>query len=478
VTGMAAGGLDRKTWIVSSVVILGLIMSILDTTIVNVALNTLSHDLHASLAMIQWVSTGYLLSLALVIPLAGWMSERFGSKEVWMTSVALFALGSALCAAAPSAGLLIFFRIVQGLGGGMIQPVSMTVLAQAAGPARVGRVFSVIGVAILLGPILGPVIGGLIVDSASWRWIFIVNLPVAAVALALGRSLLPSAAGRADPGRLDWLGALLLSPGLAGIVFGLAEVEQHGGIGAPIAFGPMLAGAVLVVLFVLHAVRAPRPLIDVSLFRSRQFGAAAAMTFVLGGALFGTLLLLPLYYQVDRGYSALQAGLLMAPQGVGAALMLPISGRLVDRGYAGRVVVLGTVVMTLGTLPFAFVSSGPSDALLVGALVVRGLGLGASMLPAMASAFAALDRSQVPRATSGLNALQRVGGSIGTAFIAVVPQHQLRSTSPATAFGHTFVWAIALLAVAIVPAVVLALTQRSSRSHPRAVQAAARSAAA
>src|SRR4051794_39156306 len=175
----ASGKLPREVWVVAAVVIVGVIMSILDTTIVNVALETLSRELNSPLSTIQWVATGYLLSLASVIPLAGWMAERFGAKRVWMVSVALFGIGSALCGLAWSAGSLIFFRVLQGFGGGLIMPVGMAVLAQTAGPKRMGRVMSVIGVPMLLGPVLGPVIGGLIVDNASWRWIFYVNVPIA-----------------------------------------------------------------------------------------------------------------------------------------------------------------------------------------------------------------------------------------------------------------------------------------------------------
>src|ERR671927_459399 len=191
-------GLDREVYVVAAVVVVGVIMSILDTTIVNVALETLSRDLHAPLSTIQWVSTGYLLSLASVIPLTGWMSERFGSKRVWMTSVALFGIGSALCGLAWSAESLIFFRVLQGFGGGMIMPVGMSVLAQVAGPTRVGRVMSVVGVPMLLGPVLGPVIGGVLVDNASWRWIFYVNVPIALIALGLAALLLHADQGRAD----------------------------------------------------------------------------------------------------------------------------------------------------------------------------------------------------------------------------------------------------------------------------------------
>jgi EmrB/QacA subfamily drug resistance transporter len=480
--------LGRDVWIVAAVVTVGTVMSILDTTIVNVALDTLSQQLHAGLNTIQWVSTGYMLALAMVIPLTGWMSERFGAKAVWMSSVALFGIGSALCGMAWSSGSLIFFRILQGFGGGMIMPVGMSVLTQVAGPHRVGRVMSVIGVPTLLGPILGPVIGGLILSSVSWRWIFYVNIPVAILALVLAAKWLRADHGRADAGRLDWLGLGLLSPGLAGIVFGLSETETHGGLSAPIAWVPIVTGVILVTLFVVHAWRAPRPLIDVRLFRITGFSAAVGTTFMLGGALFGAMIILPLYYQVARGQSALTAGLLMAPQGVGAAIAMPIAGRLTDRVGGGRVASVGIVILTLGTLPFVFLTSTTSYVLIALALVVRGVGMGGTMMPSFAAAFSSLERPQVPRATSALNAIQRVGGSIGTALLAVVLQHQIASQlgvgsgggqntlgaiSPATrekvaeplaaAFANTFWWAVGMSVVAMIPTAVLAISQRRAR---------------
>jgi EmrB/QacA subfamily drug resistance transporter len=273
--GRMTGGLDRSTLVVAGVATVGLIMAVLDTTIVNVALDTLSSDLHAPLSTIQWVSTGYLLSLAAVIPLSGWVTERFGSKPTWIACIALFALGSGLCALATSAGELIAFRVLQGLGGGMLMPVGFTLIAQSAGPHRVGRALALVGVPILLGPIFGPIIGGIIVDNAAWQWIFVVNVPIAIVAIVLAVRLLGSGAGRADAGKLDWLGAALLCPGLTGIVFGLSETESQGGIDHPIAFGPIVAGVALVALFTRHSLRVARPLIDVRLFRSPGFRASA-----------------------------------------------------------------------------------------------------------------------------------------------------------------------------------------------------------
>jgi EmrB/QacA subfamily drug resistance transporter len=460
--------LGREVWVVATVVVVGVIMSILDTTIVNVALQTLSRELDAPLDTIQWVATGYLLALATVIPLTGWMTERFGSKRIWMTSVALFGAGSALCGLAWSAESLIVFRVLQGFGGGLIMPTGMALLAQTAGPTRVGRVMSVVGVPMLLGPILGPVLGGLIVDSVSWRWIFYVNVPIAAAALVLASKLLKADAGRADAGRLDWVGLALLSPGLAGIVFGLSESESQGGFDAAVVWGPIAAGVLLVALFVRHAWVGARPLIDVRLFRVPAFSAAGATTFLVGAALFGAMIILPLYYQVARGESALTAGLLIAPQGLGAALAMPLAGRMTDRVGGGRVAVVGLLILTAGTIPFAFLAEDTPYWLLAVLLVLRGLGIGSAMMPAMAAAYATLESSAVPRATSALNVLQRIGGSIGTALLAVVLQGQIadRGRAPAQladAFAATFWWAVGMSVLALVPATILALTQRRDR---------------
>jgi EmrB/QacA subfamily drug resistance transporter len=496
-----SGGLEWPTLVLAGVAVLGLIMPVLDTTIVNVALDKISSDLHAPLTTIQWISTGYLLSLAAVLPLSGWVTERFGSKPTWIASIAVFGIGSALCALATSAGELIAFRVLQGFGGGMLLPVGFTLVAQSAGPQRVGRALSVIGIPILLGPIFGPIIGGLIVDSASWQWIFVVNLPIAVVAIVAAVRLLHPDAGRAATGPLDWVGALLLSPGIAGIVFGLSETETQGGIGDPIAFGPILAGFILVALFAWHSFHVPRPLIDPRLFRERGFRAAAITTFLLGAALFGSLLLLPLYYQVDRGESALMAGLLIAPQGLGAATMLPFSGRLTDRLGGGPVTVAGCSLVALATLPLAFIGDDTPYALLGLVLFTRGLGLGASIQPTVAAAYAVLDSSQVPRATAAINTLRQIGASIGTALLAVVLQHEAAaalhgagsggrlldrlpeaerdqfSGTLATAFGHTFRWAFAMAVLAIVPAVALLRAERAGRRLERSTRGESRATA-
>jgi EmrB/QacA subfamily drug resistance transporter len=487
--------LDRSILIVASVVVLGTLMSILDTTIVNVALATLSRELDSPLHTIQWVATGYLVALAVVIPMTGWASERFGAKRLWLVVVGLFVAGSALSGLAWSASSLIFFRILQGLGGGMIMPAGMTILVEAAGPQRVGRVMSVVGAPALLGPVLGPVLGGLILQGLSWRWIFYVNVPIGLVALVLGTRLLPRSEPRVCE-RLDLRGLALLSPGLAAIVFGLSETSSHGGIAYAGAWAPILAGVGLVAAFTRHALRMGerRPLLDLTLLRAPGFAAAAVATMFIAAVIFGALLVLPLYFQVARGASTLDTGLLLAPQGVGAALAMPISGRLADRIGGGVVAVFGLIVILAATIGLTRLTATTPYAETSAILVLRGIGQGFSMMPMLAAAYATVSRASVPQATTLVNVFQRVGGSLGTALMAVVLESEIKAGLPDTpgvgggsvqplseatrervaaplaeAFSHTLWLAVALAAVALGAAVVVALTaRRPARSAERA----------
>ena len=348
----------------STVVVLGSIMSILDTTIVAVALATLGRDFHVSVTTIQWVATGYLLALAVVIPITGWAVDRFGAKLVWMTSLSLFVVGSCLCGVAWSANSLIAFRVVQGIGGGMLLPVGQSILARAAGPQRMGRVMSIIGVPMVLGPILGPVIGGLIVSNFSWRWIFYINLPIGIITLILSSRWLPEwDADERFPSRFDTLGFCLLLPRAGRPGLPLAEVGTTGSFTSTSVLVSFVLGIVLMTGFVLHALRIKNPLLELHLFKDRNFTVANICIFVLGATLFGSMFLLPLYYQIARGQEAWVAGLLMAPQGIGppASCAGPAAPH---RFGPRRIVPFGVLLMAAATIPFAFVTTSTSEALL------------------------------------------------------------------------------------------------------------------
>ncbi|MFD4193503.1 MDR family MFS transporter [Amycolatopsis thermoflava] len=493
-TTARAEKLDREVVVTGLVVVCGLIMVVFDTTIVNVALGTVSRQLGASLSTAQWIVTGYLLAVGLVIPLTGWAVDRFGTKPVWILSVVLFAAGSALCASAWSIESLIAFRVVQGLGGGMLLPSGQTIITRAAGPARLGRAMAILGVPMLLGPVFGPVLGGLLVEYTSWHWIFLVNVPVAACAVALAVWKLPGGGAAEHPGRIDVRGLVLLSGSLVVLLYGLSRASSQGGFGHWSVLAWLIAGGAGLALYTWHSLaRGPASLIDVRLFTDRYFTAGTVTIFLVAVALFGGLLLLPLYYQTVRGEGALAAGLLLAPQGLGAMVAMPLAGRLTDRVGAGFVVPVGIVLALLGTAPLGMLGTGTSYGWLSAVLFVRGLGLGSVMMPTFAAAYAQLDPRAVSRAAPTLSAIQQIGASLGSALlVTALTQHltseltargipavgaganQITSMPPAVratvapilaeSFGFAFWVAFGMTAALIVPALLLPRHPRRSVS--------------
>jgi EmrB/QacA subfamily drug resistance transporter len=468
--------IESHVWRIAGVVILGMVMSILDTTIVNVALRTLGHDLHSSIAQIQWVVTGYLLSLAAVIPVTGWAARRFGAKRVYLVSLVLFTAGSALCAVATSTASLVLFRVLQGAGGGMIMPVGQLIMAQVAGPQRMGRVMGIVAMPAMLAPILGPVVGGVILQNLHWSWIFLVNVPVGVVAFIAAMRTIPHT-DSGEAGKLDVLGLLLLSAASSLLVYGLSQLGSNSDPGAASVVWPIVAGLSLSGVFCVHALRVERPLLDVRLYANRVFGAASLTTFFLGAALFGAMILVPLYYQEVRHESVIVTGLLTGPQGLGMLLVMPIAGRMSDRFGGGRIALGGVSILALSTVPLAFVDANTSIAAISALLVLRGVGIGFSFMPAMSAAFASLRPDQLSDATPQLNVLQRLGGAIGTAVLAVVLQRaagQVAAGSPpASAFDAAYWWSLGIALLSLIPCVVLLRAEDPRRGRALAATAEA-----
>lgn len=443
------------------IVVLGSIATTLDTTIVNVALDSIRRAFDAPVSTVQWISTGYLLALSVVIPVTGWSVDRFGARTMWLVSVTVFLGASALCGTAWSLSSLIVFRLVQGLGGGMIPPLAQTILATAAGPHRIGRAMTYVSIPTQLAPVVGPTIGGLIVAQAGWHWIFYINVPICAAALVLAWRSLPADRGQPSQ-RLDWYGLALLSCGLGILVYGLTALGgAPSGTGqtsmtVPVALSGV--GVLLLAAFVVHATRMRgTPILDLRLFRSRSFSMVSALMFLSGVSLFGMMFLLPLYYQFTAGMGALQAGLLLAPQGAGTVLALLVVGGWTDRIGARPIVLGGLLLSILGTLVFTQVNAQTNEILLAGSLVVRGLGIGAAAVPMFAAIYqGGLPKTRIPQATSAVNVFQRIGGSFGTAVLAILLEQQIGhatgSAALAVGFDRTFWWTIAFTAVALVPA--------------------------
>ena len=439
--------LDRAVLKLAAVLVLGALAPLLDSTIVTVAIHTLGAELHAPVSTVQWVSTAYLLALAMAIPITGWSANRFGAKRMWIVALALFLAGSMLCGVAWNIGSLIAFRVIQGIGGGLMLPILQTILLRAAGRERIGRLMAVVTLPALIGPILGPVIGGLLVGHLSWRWIFYVNAPICILAIVLAiRTLKPDPEPAAAA--LDVPGLLLISPALAAIIYGLTQVGTHGGFGHVAVLVPIGAGLILLLAFILRR----SPLIDLTLFRTRSFAASTALLFLTGFGLYGAMLLLPLFYQQARGETVTAAGLLLVPQGIGS-LLARVAGGLTDRFGPRPVVLTGLALTTLGTIPFAF--AGTSYALLAIALVIRGAGLSAVNLAVMVGAFRELEPQHIPDASSTTRIMQQLGGAFGAATLAVILQNQLTGHQAPDAYAHSFAWAIGFTVIATIPALFL-----------------------
>ncbi len=484
--GAASAKLDKDVLLVAGVVVLGAIMSILDITVVSVAQPAFQRVFEASPAQTAWTMTGYTLALASVIPLTGWAADRFGTKRLYMLAVGLFTAGSVLCATATSIETLTAFRVLQGLGGGMLMPLGMTIMTRAAGPERIGRVMAVLGVPMLLGPIFGPILGGWLIDIASWHWIFLINLPIGIGALVYAAVVLPADSPTPSES-FDFVGMLLLSPGLALFLYGVSSIPEAGTVWDTKVLVTAALGLALVVGFVLRTLfRSPEhPLMDLHLFRNRALTVAVVAMSLFAIAFFGASLLFPSYFLQVRGETTLQAGLLLAPQGIGAMLTMPVAGILTDRIGPGKIVLTGIVTIVVGMGMFTQVGVDTSYTYLLSALFVMGLGMGGTMMPIMTSALQTLADHEIARGSTLMNITQQVAASIGTALFSVLltngfnssaavgalraaletPQGLRSLTDPsvvpaaladmADAFANVFVVATVLVALCLVPALML-----------------------
>lgn len=445
----APARLDAPLLVLIGVMVLGGMMSYLDATIVNVGISTLGGEFDASLATIEWVATGYLLAVALAIPVAGWAMARYGAKRMWLLGLTLFLVGSTLCAVAWNAESLIAFRIVQGLGGGMVDPIMMTVVAGAAGPQRIGRVMGLISIPITLGPVVGPIVGGLILDSLSWEWMFLVNIPFALAAIVLAIRVLPAdPPPSGTPVPLDGVGVALLCPGFAALVYALSQAGGDGFGDAKVVAG-LVVGAALFCGYAAHALRTTKtPLLDLRLFSNKGFSAGVATMFLLGGGLFSLLFLLPLYYQQVHDHSVLESGLLLAPLGLGTLIGMPIAGKLADTVGPRRLVPVGALLIGAGAL--VFTQSGPdsSQATLTVAQLAAGFGMGLVGAPTMGSVYRTVPGDAVAGATGAVFILNQIGASLGIAVVALILQGGGSHATPTNdSFGDAFWWVVSAAAV-------------------------------
>lgn len=446
----------RVRWAIAALVV-GALAPPLDATIVTIATHVLGKELDASIATVQWVITGYLLALAVAIPVTGWAQRRFGGKQLWILGLTLFLAGTVACACAWDIGSLVAFRALQGFGGGLVVALMQTLAFQAAGRAT-GTLVAAISIPMALAPILGPVLGGVVLNWLDWRWLFLVNVPIVVTSLVMSVVLLPKeqfAAVKGGAGPLDVVGLGLIAPGLVLVLWSLANSAGSGGFGQASVIVPLVVGLVLLGGFVAWAIhRRASALIDLRLLHVRSLAASTGVFVTIGATMYATMFLLPLFWQDLKGYSPLAAGLLLIPQGAGALLVRTFIGKVVDRHSPRLITGIAFALTAAATVPFAFATAAWPDWLLCVILFVRGFGMGSLMIPPMAVAYQDVSGDQYPDATMITRVAQQLGASFGTAAVAVALDAQISSDAEA-AFHSAFWWATAMTLVAVAIAFLL-----------------------
>ena len=392
-------------WKITCVAVIGAFMCHLDATIANVSLSSLAKELHSNLTVIQWVTSGYLLALALVLPINGWLIDRIGGRALYFLALAGFTITSALCGLAWSTESLIAFRVLQGVSGGLLAPMAQITMARAAGK-HMTSVLSVAALPVVSAPLLGPIIAGVILQYASWRWLFLINLPVGALAILLTFLFLPDDREENKPRILDVKGLCLLSPGLVLFLYGAEHLREIGGLVS-------LASAVLLLTAFLRSSKekGDEALIDLRLFDIKAFRAAVVTQFLANGVMFSGQMLIPFFLSRAWDRAPSSVGLLMAPSGIGMMCLFPFIGKIVKTFGVRNVSTSGAIISLLGTASLgALVSQPPNYVLLAIALFMRGVGSSLVGIPTVSAAYSSVKREDLPMATTALNIIMRIGG--------------------------------------------------------------------
>lgn len=456
---------------ISLILVLGALPPMLDATIVNIAVNDLTRLFSVTFAVMQWIVTGYTLALGIAVPISGWLMQKFDGRKLFMSALGLFLLASLLSGLAWNIQSLIAFRVLQGFASGLLIPTLTTMVVRMAGAENLGRLMSIVGIPIVFGPILGPIIGGLIMKYLSWHWLFFVNLPLGIIALLLMQWKLPKFAATDTKARMDWLGILLLGLTSGMFIYGVTEIKGSGNSTAGLL--TVGFGALALLAYILYAWRRKeKALIPLKMFRSKNFSASFISLFLAGFATNGPMLLLPLFFLNVRGLDVITSALWLIPQGAGMLVTRPLVGKMTDR-IGARFVVLPSIALTiLATLPFVFFDKGSSQWLIWIALLLRGMGVGGVTIPVMSDSYVGLEKSQVAQASVSTRIIQNIGGAFGSAILATVVSNSLLGKAAtadaiAGAYHAGFLTSLIFTVVSIIPA--LFLTNKLGKRAAEAV---------
>lgn len=439
------------------VLLFGTFMVVLDTTVVNLGLPSMVRDFNSPDG-VEWVVTAYLAAVGVAQMTSGWVADRFGRKNAFITSLVVFTVGSILCAASPSLPALVAARVVQGIGGGLLMPVAMATIYELFAPEERGRAMGYFGIAVMAAPAIGPVLGGGLVESVGWHWLFLINVPIGLVGLPLAVRILRDTHIR-DRRPFDTLGLVLSGTGLAAFMIGLSLGGTHGW-GRPDVVVSLIIGVGLIVWFVLHALRVEHPLVDMRILANPVFAIAMVSLGLLAIAQYSRLVYIPLQLGTARGVAELSIGLVMLPSALGIAIMMPLGGRLADRVGARIPVTIGVALVAASFWPLAHLDPDTSLAMIAAVLFVGGLGSGLAMMAPNIVALNAVETRQVSQA-SGLSSVTRqMAAAVGTAALAsmyasIRPPGDPMTTAPADAIGAfntVFMVGFGVLVVALVAA--------------------------
>jgi DHA2 family multidrug resistance protein len=432
-------------WLIAISVILATVMEVLDTSVANVALPHISGNLSATTEEATWVLTSYLISNAIILPATNWIGKYIGRKRFLIICIIIFTLASALCGAAPNLQILILARILQGMGGGALQPIAQSVLLESFPPAKRGAAMALYGMGVVVAPIIGPTLGGWITDNYSWRWIFYINLPVGALAAFMANTFVEDPPYLKDqkPGRIDYIGFGLMALGLAALEMTLDLGQQRDWFESPlITFTAVMSGLSLI-SFVVWELYTPDPIVHLRVFLNRNFAVGCAMIASVGVVLYGSTALLPLFLQTLLGYPAVQSGLAVSPRGIGSIISMVIVGRLIGKVDGRWLIAFGFTVLGFSTYEFAGLNLYIAQTNIIYPMIVSGFAMGFVFVPLTTMTMATLPQDEIGNASGIYNLMRNTGGSVGialmTTFLARNAQvHQAALVAHTTPYDPAF----------------------------------------
>ncbi|MGO3780254.1 MAG: MDR family MFS transporter [Enterococcus viikkiensis] len=440
---------------------LGAIAPMLDSTMVNIAIDQLTKNFHTTLTIIQWAITGYVLALAIAVPIAGWLMNHFDGKKIFIAAVILFGFTSILAGISWNVASFIVFRLLQGFSAGIITPLMSTLLVKTAGPENIGRVMAIVSTPMIFGPILGPVLGGFIVQTASWRWIFFINVFIVLIAAPLMLRTLPSFIPFNRESKLDIFGILDLSVMSAALIYGITKAADHATFNNSESLIWTGVGLLLLVTYIFYDhYRGHQTVLPLTIFSHRSFRASSIGLFLANIAIMGPMLILPLFFQNFRHFSAMATAIALIPQGFGMLVTRPLIGKLIDQLGAKYVVLVSLIISLIGTIPLVFITNQTGMVWIALILFIRGTSFGGINLPLTSDAYTGLADEELPDAGVGINIIENLGSSFGSAMIATVVAAVLQGAQPTiahelSAYHAGFLVSVIVLVLIFLPSLFL-----------------------